>query len=442
MFRRLVPAALACASAAAPLAAQEFGIEDAADTVQVVDRIVAVVGDRPILMSQVDEALFQQQGQAALPQSADSIAALRGAVLEELVSTELLVQAAMRDTAVIVTEAEVAEAVDRQYRSIRDRFGSEVEFRSELQRAGFSSPDEYRRWLTDQQRRELLRNRLIEARRASGEIDNVQPTEQELREYFERFRPQLGQRPATISFEQIVVTPSPTAEARARAQALADSIARELRAGADFATAARRFSSSPEGAQGGSLGWFRRGRMVPAFERVAFALRPGQISDPVETSFGWHVIQVERVQPAEVNARHILITPELTDADLERARAAADSIHQALLAGAAFDSIQQERHDPAEPQTAPGVPLEQLPEPYRAPLAQADSGDVVPPFAAPDPAGRTKFAIVRVTGRTAAGEIRFADVRDRIRSLLAQELGIRHYVDRLRRGTYVEVRAL
>ncbi|MDQ2671180.1 MAG: peptidylprolyl isomerase, partial [Gemmatimonadota bacterium] len=409
--------------------------------VQVIDRVVAVVGNRPILASQVEEALFQRQGQAPLPQSPDSLDALRAVVLNDLVDTELLVQAALRDTTIVLADTEVAEAVERQYRAVRDRFGSEPDFRRELQRAGFPTPEEYRRWLTDQQRRELLQNRLIEARRAAGELEAIQPTEEQLREYFQRFRGQLGQRPATISFQQIVLTPKPTAEARERARITADSIARELRAGADFATAARRFSASPEGQQGGSLGWFRRGRMVPEFERVAFSLRPGQISDPVETSFGWHVIQVERVQPAEVNARHILIAPEITDADRERARALADSLYRALVAGAPFDSLQRVHHDPGQPREALTVPVANLPEQYQQPLADADSGAVLPPLPLADPTGRTQYAIVRVVDRAAEGEVRFEDVRERIRSQLAQELAIRRYVDRLKRSSYVEVRA-
>src|SRR5690606_10751848 len=105
-------------------------------------------------------------------------------------------------------------------------------------------------------------------------------------------------------------------------------------------------------------------------------------------------------------------------------------------------SLQRIHHDPAQPREAPTVPLENLPEPYRVPLDSAATGAVLPPFLATDQAGRGGYAIVRITDRQGAGEVRYEDVRDRIRSQLAQELAIRRYVDRLKRSAYVEVRAL
>src|SRR5439155_990863 len=81
---------------------------------------------------------------------------------------------------------------------------------------------------------------------------------------------------------------------------LAESLVVVLRHGASFADVAKRYSAdSTSREQGGELGWFRRGPMVKQFEDVAFRMRPGEISDPVATEFGYHMIQVERVRTAE-----------------------------------------------------------------------------------------------------------------------------------------------
>src|SRR4029079_13802643 len=99
--------------------------------------------------------------------------------------------------------------------------------------------------------------------------------------------------------------------AKAKTKAEADSIVLELRRGADFAIAAKRFSQDPRSKeQGGALSWCRRGVMVPEFEKVAFSLRPGMISDPVESPFGYHILQVERVQPAQAPATTIPPVPQ------------------------------------------------------------------------------------------------------------------------------------
>jgi peptidyl-prolyl cis-trans isomerase SurA len=390
----------------------------------------------------VDEEIFSRQAQGLkLPETPQALAALRREVIQGVVESELLVQQAERDTAVKVTDQEVAEGVEQQIRKIRSNFSTEAEYASELRKAGFQTPDEYRRWLGDQQRRSVLQNRLIEKLRSDGTLKPVIPTDREMRAYFETQKGALEKRPATLSFRQVLVPPRPSVEARQAAYQLADSIARALRQGGDFAVAAKRFSQdSASREQGGSLNWFRRGVMVPEFERVAFGIKPGVISDPVETAFGFHVIQVERAQPAEVQARHILIMPEITEAEVDSARRLAESVSTALRNGAPIDSLQRLYHEKGEEREGKDIPVTKLPAAYAQALANADEGTVVPPFPVPGGNGRTRFAVVQVTSRRPEGDVRYEDVRDKIRAQLGEQLAIRRYLDRLRKSSYVEIR--
>ncbi len=412
------------------------------DTTFTVDRVVAVVGTRPILASQVDEEIFSRQSQGLqFPKTPEGAAALRRQVIEGIIEAELLIQEAERDTAVKVTDQEIAEGVEQQIRKIRGNFSSEAEYASELRKAGFQTPDEYRRWLGDQQRRAALQNRLIEKLRGDGTLKPVIPTEREMRAYFESQKSALDKRPATLSFRQVIVPPQPSLEARQAAYQLADSIARALRQGGDFAVAAKRFSAdSGSREQGGSLNWFRRGVMVPEFERVAFGIKPGVISDPVETPFGYHVIQVERVQPAEVQARHILIMPEITEVEADSARRAAEAVYQALKAGVGIDSLQRVYHEKAEEREGKDVPVDKLPPAYAQAIGGAEEGTVLPPFPLEGGNGRTRYAVVQVTRRRPEGDVRYEDVRDKIRSQLGEQLAIRRYLDRLRKASYVDIR--
>jgi peptidyl-prolyl cis-trans isomerase SurA len=430
-------------TAAAPTTAQPAAAVVPPDSVVVVDRVLAVVGNRPVLASQVDEELFSRQAQGVrLPEDPKQLDALRREVVSSIVDEELLVQEAIRDTMIQVTDQEIADGVEQQIRKVRENFSSEVDYKNELKKAGFQTPEEYRRWLTDQQRRAALQNRLIDGLKGAGKLKSVAPTEQEMQKYFETHKASLGTRPATISFRQIVIAPKASAAAKARTRAQADSIVLELRQGADFATAARRFSQDPGSReQGGSLNWFRRGVMVPEFERVAFALKPGVVSDPVESPFGFHIIQVERTQPAEVQARHILLTPEIDSANVDSARALAERLHGLVARGARFDSLQRIYHDPAGGEReAENVPADKLPETYSAAIASADSGAVVPVFTIKGPGDRDQYVVLQVTGRRSQGDVRYEDVKDRIRQQLGQELAIRRYLDQLRKTTYVELR--
>lgn len=103
----------------------------------------------------------------------------------------------------------------------------------------------------------------------------------------------------------------------------AKGVIKELQAGADFAAVAKEKSTGPSGAKGGDLGFFKRGDMVPEFSKAAFALGVGEISEPVETQFGWHVIKVEERRKAPVP------TLEESMADLREA-AAKDAVDKAL----------------------------------------------------------------------------------------------------------------
>ncbi|MGH7517565.1 MAG: peptidylprolyl isomerase [Gemmatimonadales bacterium] len=412
------------------------------DTTFTVDRVVAVVGNRPVLASQVDEEIYSRRSQGLqLPRTPEAAAALRREVIDGIIEAELLIQEAERDTSVKVTDQEIAEGVEQQIRKIRGNFSTEAEYAAELRKAGFQTPDEYRRWLGDQQRRSALQNRLIEKLRGDGTLKPVIPTEREMRAYFETQKAALEKRPATLSFRQVIVPPQPSLQARQAAYQLADSIARALRQGGDFAVAAKRFSAdSGSRERGGSLNWFRRGVMVPEFERVAFGIKPGVISDPVETPFGYHVIQVERAQPAEVQARHILILPEITEVEADSARRVAESVSKALQAGASIDSLQRLYHEKGEEREAKDVPVDKLPPAYAQAIGAAAEGTGLPPFAIEGSNGRTRYAVVRVTSRRPEGDVRYEDVRDKIRSQLGEQLAIRRYLDRLRKSSYVEIR--
>lgn len=411
-----------------------------------VDRIVGVVGTHPILWSDVLTAIAQRRSQGLqLPTDSAAQHALAVEVVNGLVDEEVLVQKAQTDTTIKVTDADVNDMVERTVKQVRGQFKTETEFRDALRGAGMGTPDEYRRMQTELARRSAYQQQLIEKLKRAGRIVNVSVPESEVAKSFEdlKLKGQLPTKPATVAFRQIIVAPRPAPAAREIARVKAESLLAEIRRGGDFEQIAKRESMDPSSKDtGGDLGWNRRGGFVKAFEDMAFALGPGSVSPVVETTFGFHVIRVDRVQPAEVKVRHILIRPKIDSADIARARLQADTALALWKGGTPFDSIAARYHDPGEEKGSTD-PFERakLPESYQKAFAAQVSGAYVGPFEIEDKRNNLpKFVDAHLMQVNEAGEFTIADVRGRIRDQLSQERGIRRVIDQLRKETFVAIR--
>ncbi len=406
-----------------------------------VDRVVAVVGDQAILWTDVMTEVNQRRA-AGLELPADSAGQMNVAreVLDELVDVEILVQQARR-LGIDVTDAEVLASVEQQMRRVRGQFSSDEEFRRELRNAGFGTPEEYRRSLNDQFRRQMLQQRAFEDLRKR--MKPVDVSEEEITAAFEQWRGRIGQRPATVTFRQLVVAPKPTEEAKALARAKAESLLVEIRRGGDFESIARRESMDPGSRDlGGDLGWARRGSgFVPEFERVVFALPPGQVSPVIETSFGYHLIRVDRVQPAEVKSRHILIRPVITDADVAAARDTAANVAEQWRQGTPFETLASSYHDNAEERgILQPYPRDSLPPSYQQAVAGKAAGAISEPFRLGEPPGIVKWAVIELVNATEGGEYTLAEMREQLRAQLSSERSTRNLLDELRKATYVSLR--
>lgn len=408
-----------------------------------IDGIAAIVGDQIILVSEVMTAVNQARASGAKVESAADLAKLEADILERLIDAELLVQKA-KDEKVEVQDSDVASSVDDQEKNIRRRFKSDAEFKAALKEAGMGTVEEWRKLTSDQIRRDKLQQQVMQKLQRDGKVTSVNVSEDEIREAFEVFKQRVGPKEARIGLRQIVVATKPSEDARRRARNKIDSIWLDLqKRPEDFELMAKKYSMDGTAELGGDLGWNRRGRMVPEFDRMMFSLNPGVISPVVETAFGYHIIRVDRVQPAEVKARHILIRPQVDSSDERRAKLLADSIVTAWRAGGSFDSLSVKFHDNAsgEDKSIPEYPRSELPEAYRNALEGAKLNDIVDPFPLPDPsAGVAKFVIAQVTFLDEAGEWSLSEARERIREQLSEERKMRRLIDNLKKQTYVSVR--
>jgi peptidyl-prolyl cis-trans isomerase SurA len=406
-----------------------------------IDRVVAIVGDQPVLWSDVLTSINQRRAQGLqLPTDSVGQATLARTVLGELVDEEMLVQKA-KEMKLEVTDADITAGADRQIKSVRAQFSSDDDYRAELKKAGLGSPEEYRKSLIEQYRRQNLQQKAFAELRKKAKPVNV--TEEDVTAAFERSRADLQKRPATITFRQIVVAPKASPAAKAKAKAHIDSLLVEIRKGGDFEQIAKRESMDPGTKQlGGDLGWNRRGSgLVPEFEAMMFALRPGDVSPVIETAFGYHIIKVDRVQSAEVKARHILIAPVIDSADVAAAKVEADTVAAQWRRGVPYDSLVAKHHDATEEKgVLQPFQRDSLPASYTAVITGAKAGDITAPFQLANPRGQPKYAVLQIVTATDAGEYKESEIRDQIRAQLSDERSIRQLLDDMRKQTYVSLR--
>ena len=260
---------------------------------QVVDKVAAVVNDDVIALSEVEQRAAPELAAANQNRDPQQRAQLRQKALraaaDQLIG-EKLMEKQMDELGITVSDQEVElglEDVRRQNNFDADQF--EQALRSE----GYSV-QQYREFMRKQLRRLKLVNVKVRPK--------VTISDKDLRAAYDRWA-RLEQADPEIHARHILVkldkgaTPEQQSKALEKAKALA---AEARKPGVDFAELAKKKSDGPSAADGGDLGTFRRGVMVPEFDKVAFALPEGGVSDPVRTSFGWHIIKVEERKSAPV----------------------------------------------------------------------------------------------------------------------------------------------
>ncbi len=260
---------------ACPLMAQDFGPALTINGVEIT---------RAKVRAQVDHMINQRGLNSGGITQPAVYQQLQQEVVERLITQELLWQEAQR-RGIIVSDAEV----DEQLEKMKSGFESEQAFLFQIQAGGF----------TEKTYREDIRQQRSVQQMISRELAReVSVNDAEIETFYVENIGQM-EMPEAIRARHILVKPgSDDAAALEDARARIAAIQKELQDGADFATLASARSEAPSAPRGGDLDFFGRGQMVPAFEEAAFAMQPGEISDVVQTEFGFHIIMLEERRAA------------------------------------------------------------------------------------------------------------------------------------------------
>jgi peptidyl-prolyl cis-trans isomerase SurA len=298
---------------------------------EVLDGIAATVDDQIILISEVQSQLQLLAMELELDISNKDYAdSLSREILEQMIDDKLILIEAEKDTTIEVTSREVEDALNSHIQRIKQQFPSEEIFLAQLTAEGLTLK-ELRSRYKDEVRNQLYKEQFLNKRLSSVTISSG-----EVRQFHTDFADSLPKRPAGIQLAHILVATTPSQATRDSLSAFAQLVLSKAKAGEDFALLAKAYSDDGTAENGGDLGWFRRGDMVVDFENAVFGLTPGDISDIVETQFGFHIIKLIDKKETRARASHILIKFEPTEADIQRSKQLSDSLFAALKAGADF----------------------------------------------------------------------------------------------------------
>jgi len=283
-------------------------------TSQVVDKVVAVVGKNIVLQSDVENQYIQYRMQGGTDGTASSI---RCEIMEDLLFQKLMLNQAEMDS-LTVSDDEVEMEMNRRITDLVGRAGSQEKLEAVFNKTMTEIKDELRR---------MVKDKMLQDQVKADILKGVSVTPAEVKSFFETVPqdslPMVG---AEYELVQIVKRPPISVDEKLRVKDQLYQIRKRILEGESFSTMAILYSEDPGSAnKGGELGFTGRGEFDPVFETAAFNLRDGEISEVIETQFGFHIIQLIERRGEYVNCRHILLTAKVPVEALEKAQHELDS---------------------------------------------------------------------------------------------------------------------
>jgi peptidyl-prolyl cis-trans isomerase SurA len=366
-----------------------------------IDGVTAVVGDYVILDSDIEKLKVDIENQgAAVGEISDC------QLLGKLMEDRLYAHQAVQDS-LLVSDTEVNATSDRQIQQLASQIGS-VEKVLEF----YNQPDlqSFKDELYD-----INKLRMLAEKMKMEIVGEVEVTPEEVRQFFYEIpitkRPVFG---AELEIAQIVKQPKPSEEEKRRVIQRLEQIRQDvIENGSSFSVKAILYSQDPGSkSSGGAYSMTRETPFVKEFKDVAFSLREGEISEPFETDFGYHIILVEKIRGQEVDLRHILIIPEISNEQIAAAQTQLDSIRSEIIADRlSFEDAALQFSDETETKYDGGILRN--PQDYSArfeltnmdptlynQVARLRDNEISKPIREDDPrGGAPKFKIMKIANR-------------------------------------------
>ena len=284
---------------------------------QEIDKIIAIVGDEIVLRSEVENQYLQY-----ISQGVTSNEELRCEILEDLMTQKLLIFSCKQDS-ISVTKEEIEQEVETRVNYYVDQIGSIEKVEQYFEKDIY----QIKKVLS-----ELVEDQFLIQRMQSSITKDVKITPFDVNEFYEKMdKSELPLIEDRYKLSQIIVKPKMSEDQINKLTDRLNAFRKRVLNGEDFKVLAALYSDDPGSANnGGEIGFVSRGTFVPEFEKVAFRLKKGEVSEIVKTNFGYHIIQLIERRGDQVNVRHILLKPKYSSTSLQNARLRIDSIYNKI----------------------------------------------------------------------------------------------------------------
>ncbi len=406
---------------------------------RLVDRIVAIVDEEPILQSDLDRELelYRMEKEYSGEKVTGTDEEIRQEMLQRLIENKLIIAAAKQADMTVDDEA-IDKSVEQKIQQFVEHFGSLEKLKAELLRSGMTLDDykaRMRSQLRDQQYLRLVVGKFIRPK--------IEVMENEVRDYYQEHLAEMPTDPDSLTIADILVTVQPSLAVRQEVQAKVKLIQAELDKGEDFAAVAKEYSQGPAAQRGGRIGTVARGDLFdPALDAAAFSLQVGQVSEPVVSSRGVHLLRLDAVEPdGRRTLSQIFLPIKVSQEDVEAGRLRAEAARQRVLDGEAFSLVAAEvSEDPASARNG-GVlgtfALTDLSQKFQDALKDAREGEVTEPLLTP--AG---WYVFKVLERRPGHMYTYEELKDNLRQAVESqkiEAALAEYVKGLHEKFFVDM---
>ncbi|WP_245945966.1 peptidylprolyl isomerase [Flavobacterium magnum] len=368
---------------------------------QKIDGVVATVGDYLILDSDIDKNFIELQSQG------NSIKDItRCQMLGMLMEDRLYAHQAVQDS-IVVTDAEINSIMDEKITAMLEQTGGTIDKLVKFYKK--NSEEEFRTYFFD-----ILKMGKLTSEMRKKIVEKVEVTPEEVRNFFKKIpKEELPTFGEEVEVSQIVINPVVSQEEKQKVIDKLNEFKKDIQeGGSSFFSKAVLYSQDPGSKSNG--GYYKMNRKTPfikEFKDVAFSLDEGQISAPFETVYGYHIIYIEKIRGQEVDLRHILLQPKITEAAMRDAKEEITNIRKKILAGEiSFADAARNSSDEKETKTNGGAlinprtldtkfDLTKMDPSLYAQISDLKTGEISFPFEDEDQSGKKMYKIVMVTNK-------------------------------------------